>query len=103
VTVSAIDDHLSALQVSRLMLIVPIGLPWFPRYSRTTITPWSISGRNSGFSQLALFIIGASFASNVVLLTPFDSAFTSVYIEVSFSPHNQQGTCAQRPPLGRLL
>jgi hypothetical protein len=68
------------------MLIIPIGLPWLPRYSRTTMTPWSISGRKSAFPQLAFFIIGVNFVSNVVLLTPFDSEFTSVYVEVSLSP-----------------
>src|SRR6202034_401534 len=76
----------SAPHVPRLMLTVPIWLPCFPLYSRTTTTPWSISGRKSGFAQLPSFIVGVNFASNVVLSTPFDSASTSVYMTVSLSP-----------------
>ena len=81
-----VRGSLDAPQVPRLRLTVPIGSPCFPRYSRTTTTPWSISGRKSGFAQPFSFIVGVNFASNVVLSTPFDSAFTSVYMTVSLSP-----------------
>lgn len=79
-------DHFNAPQVSRFMLTVPIGLPSLARYSRTTTTPWSMSGRRSGFVQLAFVITEVNLVPNVVALMPSDSAFTSVYMLVSLSP-----------------
>jgi hypothetical protein len=80
------EGYPGVTQVWRLMLIVPIGLPSFPRYSRTTTTPWSMSGRKSGFVQLAFFITGVNFVPNVMVLMPSASGFMSVYMEVSLSP-----------------